>query len=238
MHPYGMSNYQQKTTIKTWAEEDRPREKLIQKGKQSLSDAELLAILLSTGSREESAVDLAKRILRETNNNLIELAKLSYKDLVIRFKGVGPAKAITLIASLELGNRKRVSGAVQREKISCSQDAFHVFASVIRDNIYEEFWMMMLNRANKIIAWKCISEGGISGTVADPRRIFKTAIDHSASAIILAHNHPSGNLRPSDADIKLTRKLRDGGQLLDLPIIDHLIIGDENYYSFADNGEL
>jgi DNA repair protein RadC len=233
-----MNTYSQNTTIKSWAEEDRPREKLVQKGRQSLSDAELLAIILATGTREESAVDLARRILADTNNNLIELAKLSYNDLVKRFKGVGPAKAISLIAALELGNRKRAATVVRREKISCSLDAYNLLSAVIRDNIYEEFWIILLNRANKIINWKCISEGGISGTVADPRRIFKTAIESNAAAIILAHNHPSGNVQPSEADIKLTRKLRDAGILLDLPVIDHIIIGDENYYSFADQGEL
>ncbi len=233
-----MNTYEQKTTIKSWAEEDRPREKLLQKGRQALTDAELLAIILGTGNKEESAVDLAKRILGETQNNLIELSKLSYKELTKKFKGVGPAKAISVIAALELGNRKRASIAVQREKISCSRDAYNLLVSIIGDNVYEEFWILMLNRANKIISWKCISEGGISGTVADPRKIFKTAIEHNAASIILSHNHPSGSLKPSDADIKLTRKLKDAGILLDLPVIDHLIIGDENYYSFADQGEL
>lgn len=223
--------------ITEWAEDDRPREKLLSKGKQSLSDAELIAILMGSGSKNESAVDLAKRILKNSQDNLIELSKLTVKDL-IKFKGVGEAKAISIIAALELGKRRRRVEALDKKKITSSQDAFEYFTSIFGDSNYEAFYILLLNRANKVIKEVQISEGGISGTVADPKKIFKIALENNSSAIILCHNHPSGNIQPSDADIKLTHKLKNAGAMLDLPVIDHIILGDENYYSFADENNL
>ena len=223
--------------IHEWAEDDRPREKLLLKGKHSLSDAELIAILMGSGSKSESAVDLAKRILNASKDNLIELSKLSVQDL-IKFKGVGEAKAISIIAALELGKRRRREGALDKKKIGSSIDVFEYFAGIIGDANYEAFYILLLNRANKVIREIQISEGGFSGTVADPKKIFKMALEQNASAIILCHNHPSGNIKPSDADIKLTHKLKNAGEMLDLPVIDHIILGEENYYSFADENTL
>lgn len=223
--------------IHEWAEDDRPREKLLLKGKHSLSDAELIAILMGSGSKSESAVDLAKRILKSSKDNLIELSKLGVKDLV-KFKGVGEAKAISIIAALELGKRRRMEEALEKKKIGSSIDVFEYFSGILSDSTYEAFYILMLNRANKIIREIQISEGGMSGTVADPKKIFKLALEQNAAAIILCHNHPSGNIKPSDADIKLTHKLKSAGEMLDLPVIDHIILGEENYYSFADEGKL
>ncbi len=234
----GMNNYPTNNSIKTWAEEDRPREKLLQKGCQALSNAELLAILLGTGIRGQSAVDLAKEILTGCGNNLLELSRKSVTELTGSFHGIGPAKALTLIAALELGNRKRSTKALERAQITSSRDAYEIMAPILIDRIYEEFWIIMLNRANRVIEAKCISEGGVAGTVADPKKIFKMALAMNASNIVLAHNHPSGCVNPSDADIQLTRKMKDSGILLDLFVVDHIIIGDENYYSFADEGRL
>ncbi|MCB0806561.1 MAG: DNA repair protein RadC [Bacteroidales bacterium] len=223
--------------ISQWAEGDQPREKLLLKGKQSLSDAELLAILMGSGSRNESAVDLAKRILRSSSDNLLELSRLSANDLM-KFKGVGEAKAITIIAALELGKRRRGAEVLERKKISSSRDVFEYFIGIVGDNAWEAFYILLLNRANKVIRDVMISEGGISGTVADPKKIFKLGLDHNATSIILCHNHPSGSVKPSDADIKLTRKLKQAGDVLDMPVLDHIIVGDENYYSFSDEGML
>jgi len=223
--------------IKSWAENDRPREKLLAKGKGVLSEAELIAILIGSGSKNESAVDLAKRILKHVDHNMIELSKLTINDLM-KFKGIGEAKAISIVAALELGKRRREAEVLERKKIACSKDVFDVFQSILTDNQYEEFWVLLLGRSNKIIKKLSISEGGISGTIADPKKIFKIAIDNNASSIILCHNHPSGNIQPSDADIRLTKKIKEAGEFLDLPIVDHVIIGDENYYSFADENIL
>ncbi len=223
--------------ISQWAEGDRPREKLLLKGRQSLSDAELIAILMGSGSRNESAVDLAKRILKASSDNLVELSKLGVKELM-KFKGVGEAKAISIIAALELGKRRRGAEALERKKITSSRDVFEYFSGIFGDARWEAFYILLLNRANKVIRDIMISEGGISGTVADPKKIFKIGLEHNATSIILCHNHPSGSVKPSDADIKLTRKLRQAGEMLDMPILDHLILGDEKYYSFADEGTL
>ena len=222
-------------SIREWAEDDRPREKLILKGRQSLSDAELIAILMGSGSRNESAVDLAKRILRDSSDNLVELSRLDVTDLM-KYKGVGEAKAISIIAALELGRRRRGAEAIERKKITSSKDVFEYFSSIMGDFTYESFYILLLNRANKIIRHIEISEGGISGTVADPKKIFKRALEHNATSIILSHNHPSGSVNPSDADIRLTKKLKSAGEMLDVPVLDHIIIGDEKYYSFADEG--
>ena len=221
--------------IKQWAEDDRPREKLINKGKSALSDAELLAILLRSGSSKETAVDLSKRILHHVSDNLIELSKLGFADLMV-FNGIGEAKALSIIAALELGRRRRESEIAIKQQIIGSKDVFEYFHSNLNDSQYEEFWVLLLNRGNKIIKKVMISEGGIAGTVADPKRIFKTAIENNASSMILCHNHPSGNLKPSEADIKLTKKLKDAGTMLDISVLDHIIIGEEKFYSFADEG--
>ena len=232
-----MERYENHFPIKNWAEEDRPREKLQLKGKNSLSDAELIAILLGSGSRSESAVDLAKRILLTSGENLIEISKMGINDLM-GFNGIGEAKAVTLIAALELGKRRNESEVLAKEKIACSRDAFEIFRSVIGDQPYEAFWIILLNKANKVIRKCSISEGGISGTVVDPKKIYKIALDQHASSIILGHNHPSGNIQPSEADQKITKKIRDAGLMLDVAVLDHLIIGDDGYYSFADEGTL
>jgi DNA repair protein RadC len=232
-----MESLKQFYPIREWAESDRPREKLLMKGKSTLSDAELLAILMGSGSKNESAVDLAMRILHESNDNLIELSKLSVKDLT-KFKGVGEAKAISIIAAMELGKRRRGAEAIEKKKITSSRDVFEYFNSIFGDQTYEAFYILLLNRANRIIKEVQISEGGFSGTVADPKKIFKIALENNASSIILSHNHPSGNIQPSDADIKLTHKLKGAGDMLDLPVIDHIILGEEKYYSFADEGQM
>lgn len=223
--------------ILSWAEEDRPREKLILKGKAALSDAELIGILIGSGTRSLSAVDLSKIILGNVKNNLNELAKLSVKDLQ-QFKGIGQAKAITIVSALELGRRRRESQFIQKPKITCSQDAYEVIKPELLDLSFEVFWVLLLNRANQVIKKSQISTGGISGTVADPKIIFKIALESSCSAIILVHNHPSGNLKPSAADIHLTKKLKEAGSLLEIPVLDHLIFSDNGYYSFADEGIL
>nr|NQU93129.1 DNA repair protein RadC [Bacteroidota bacterium] len=230
-----MREYPEKTSIKHWAESDKPREKLLLKGKSVLSDAELIAILIGSGTKDESAVDLSKRILGSVDNNLIELARLSVKELE-KFKGIGEAKAISIVAALELGNRRRGADVLERKKIQSSNDAFEIMQMHIGDAQYEQFVVLMLNRANHIIRVINISEGGISGTVADPKKIFKLALENNASGIILGHNHPSGHLKPSDADIKLTRKIKEAGLLLEISVLDHIIVGVEKYYSFADEG--
>jgi DNA repair protein RadC len=222
-------------SIKNWAESDRPREKLLLHGSKTLSDAELIAILIRSGSKDESAVDVAKKILNLANNNLIELSKLSINDLK-KFKGIGKTKAISIIAALELGKRRRESEVIERKKIITSKDVFEYFQSSLTDKQYEEFWILLLDRGNKIIKKISVSEGGISGTVVDQKKIFKLAVEHHASSIILCHNHPSGNIQPSKADSDLTAKLKQAGVLMDISIVDHLIIGDEKYFSFADEG--
>ena len=223
--------------ITSWAEEDRPREKLLLKGKAALSDAELLGILIGSGTRSLSAVDVCKIILQANHNNLNELARLSPKELT-KFKGIGEAKAISIIAALELGRRRKESQPLKRPKISCSEDAYKAIKAELWDKQVEEFWLLILNRANQVMSKVQISTGGVAGTVADPKVIFKAALEHLASGVILIHNHPSGNLKPSQADIQLTKKLKEAGSFLDLPILDHLIFTDQSYYSFADEGLL
>jgi len=223
--------------IRQWAEGDKPREKLIKNGKGVLSDAELIAILLRSGSRDKSAVELARHMLQQCNNDLTVLSKLSVDDLM-KFKGIGEAKALSILAALELGLRRRIAEVPVKQVISSSRDAFELFYPNLADSLYESFWILLLNRANRKIAIQNISEGGQAGTVADPKKIFKLALDQNAASIILCHNHPSGNLQPSDADKQLTRKLKDAGLMLDLPVLDHLIIGDDKYFSFADEGIL
>jgi len=228
-------NFKNKNSIKFWSEDDRPREKLLSKGKKILSDSELIAILIGSGNRKESAVDLSKKILQSVNNNLIELSKLSINELM-KFNGIGEAKAISIIAALELGSRRRESDVINKVKISSSKDVFELFSSNFSDTPFEEFWILMLNRANHIIKKINISEGGISGTFVDAKKIFSIALENKASSIVLCHNHPSGNIQPSEADIKLTKKIKEAGVALDIAIVDHIIIGIEKYYSFADEG--
>lgn len=223
--------------IKDWAVEDRPREKLALKGKATLSDAELIAILLGTGTAKLSAVDLGKNILQTVNNDLNELARLSVKDLM-KIKGIGEAKAITIISALELGRRRKDSQVEERPRIMGSADAYEILKADLLDIPHEAFWILLLNRANRVIKKHQVSQGGVAGTVADPKIIFKVAVEELASGIILAHNHPSGNLTASQADIDLTKKLKESGKLLDIQVLDHIIVGDKSYFSFADEGLL
>jgi DNA repair protein RadC len=223
--------------ILQWAEEDRPREKLLLKTKAALSDAELLAILIGSGSKEETAVDLCKRILRSVNNDLGELAKMSVKDLE-KFKGVGEAKAISIIAALELGRRRKDTISQQRDKILCSMDIYNAILPNLLDCHYEEFWVLLLNRQNQIIKKVQISKGSVSGTMVDARLVFKPAIEHLASSVVLIHNHPSGNIKPSQSDVNITKKMIEVGKMFDMPILDHVIFTNDKYFSFADENML
>ncbi|HEY0895578.1 MAG TPA: DNA repair protein RadC [Sphingobacteriaceae bacterium] len=232
-----MPGFPPKITIKGWAQEDRPREKLLLHGRRSLTDAELIAILIGSGRPSVSAVDLSREILSQHQNDLDRLGRLTVKDLS-EFKGIGSAKAIAIIAALELGRRRQETGIPVRYQVGNSSDVFRFLLPVFADLEHEEFWILFLNRGNKITGKERISKGGQAGTIADPKIIFNKAIEHHAASLILAHNHPSGNLRPSSADIALTGKLVSGGQLLDIGILDHLIITDKGYYSFADEGML
>ncbi len=223
-------------SIKNWAEDDKPREKLASNGRETLSNAELLGILLGNGTRSKSAVDLARDILNIANNDINTLAKLGIKELC-SISGIGPAKAITIIAAIELGGRRK-KAEVSTEFIRSSADAYNFFGPMLQDKTYEEFWILLLRRNNKIIKPYRISDGGISQTVADPKRIFKAALDSNASSVVLCHNHPSGNLNPSKADEALTKKLIAAGRHLDIDVIDHIIVTDGGYYSFADEGQM
>ncbi|MBN1182905.1 MAG: DNA repair protein RadC [Bacteroidales bacterium] len=224
-----------KLSIKEWAVEDRPREKLLQKGTGSLSDAELLAILIGSGNRDESAVDVSKRILESASNNLNELGKLSINDLK-RQKGIGEAKAITIIAALELGRRRKIADILEKKKITASKDVFELFQPLLGDMPHEEFWVLFLNRANNIIEKMRISMGGVAGTVIDVKIILKFALEKLASSIILCHNHPSGNIQPSKSDIDISKKLKEAASLMDINVLDHIIIADTKYLSMADEG--
>jgi DNA repair protein RadC len=232
-----MSEISNHKAIKFWAEDDQPREKMLLKGKSALSEAELIAILIGTGTKNESAVDLAKKLMSMAGNNLIELSKMSVKDLQ-KVKGIGVAKAVTIAAALEIGRRRREQEPLEKKQITSSDDAYKCFAPMLAELDHEQFWVMALNRSNKIIGKTCISTGGISGTVADSRLILRYALDNLASAIILCHNHPSGNLRPSSADIKLTENMKKAAELMDIQLYDHIIITEAGYYSFADSGTL
>lgn len=232
-----MNNDLDTLNIKSWAVEDRPREKLMDKGRQILSEAELIAILIGSGSRNETAVELSKRILATVENNLNELGKLSVKELT-KFKGIGEAKAISIVAALELGRRRKETDKVKRDKIITSRDVFDIMKVSMVDLPHEEFWVLLLNRANDVIKKELISRGGVSGTVVDTKIIFKTAVEHYASSLIICHNHPSGNLKPSDADIRITKNIKEAGKIMEIPLVDHLIVTDTAYYSFADEGAL
>ncbi len=223
-------------SIKSWDVEDRPREKMLLKGKSALSNAELIAILMGSGSAQESAVDLAKRVLRGASS-LNELGKKSI-DFFTSFKGIGEAKAVTISAALELGRRRQAEAPLKRIKISSSQDAYNVMGPLLEDLPHEEFWMLLLNRNNVIIVKEKITSGGVAATVVDPKLIFKSALANLASGIILFHNHPSGQTKPSLEDVNITKKLTEAGKLLEIKVLDHIIIGHKGYYSFRDENQI
>lgn len=227
-----------KLNIKDWAEEDRPREKMLLKGVSALSDAELLGILIASGNKNETAVELAQRILHSVSNNLNTLGKLQIKDLIKNFNGIGEAKAITIVAALELGKRRKLSDIVTQPQITSSEDVFQLLHPVMADLKHEEVWILLLNKANRVIKKMQVSKGGIAGTVVDIRLIMKEAIDSLASAMILCHNHPSGNTNPSRDDDNITQKLKDAGNIMDIRLLDHVIISDYSYYSYLDKGRI
>lgn len=232
-----MDHKKQSFSIKQWSEDDRPREKLLAKGKAALSDAELVAILIGSGNRSESAVDLSKRVLASVENNLNALAKLSVNNLM-EFKGIGEAKAISIITALELGRRRRLEEALVQPKMNSSKVVFEIMQPILGDLQHEEFWVLYLNNSNAIIDKMQLSKGGITGTLVDTRLLFKKAMELTTTAIILAHNHPSGTLKPSKADKDLTSKIKQAGVTLDIKVLDHLIITEKAYFSFADSGEI
>ncbi|MDH6305044.1 DNA repair protein RadC [Parabacteroides sp. PF5-5] len=227
-----------KLSIKEWAVEDRPREKMLLKGGSSLSDAELLAILIGSGNSKESAVQLSQRILHSVDNNLNSLGKLSIKELTNRFNGIGEAKAVSILAAMELGRRRNGSERAKLEKITCSMDAFRLFQPLLCDLSYEEVWVALISQSGKVIDKIKISQGGVNETAADLRLILKAAINALASGIILCHNHPSGNLLPSAADNTLTKRLQESAGLIGIRLLDHIIIADNTYYSYADEGNI
>lgn len=222
-------------SIKNWSLDDRPREKLLQKGRTSLSNAELIAILIGSGSRNESAVSLSQRILSSVDNNLNELGKLEISQLM-KFKGIGEAKAVTIAAALEIGRRRRSEDALERDKISGSSSVFEILQPILGELPHEEFWIMYLNNSNKVIQKNQLSKGGITATLVDVRLVLKKALELGATSLILAHNHPSGTLKPSQADKALTKKLSLASQSLDIKVLDHLIVTENAYFSFADEG--
>ncbi|WP_445747983.1 RadC family protein [Polaribacter sp.] len=227
----------EKLSIKSWALDDRPREKLVAKGKTVLSDAELMAILIGSGNRQESAVALSQRMLQSVSGNINELAKLSIEKLMT-FKGIGEAKAVNIIAALELGKRRQLENLLEKPKIGGSNDVFKLMQPIIGDLSHEEFWVLFLNNSNKVLAKQQVSKGGMTATVVDIRLLFKQALELFSVAIIVCHNHPSGKLKPSDADIQLTQKIKNAGNTLDIKLLDHLIITEKAYFSFADEGIL
>lgn len=226
-----------KTPIRLWAIDDRPREKLLLKGTSSLSDAELIAILIGSGNNKQSAVDLSRDILKKYGNNLNALGKLTPSDFM-QFNGIGEAKAVSIIAALELGRRRKMADVLTRVKITSSKDAFDLFQSLIADLPHEEFWVLLLDRANQVIEYFQLSSGGTAGTVMDVKIILKRAIDKLSHGIIIAHNHPSGNREPSESDKQITKKLKDAAKLLDIQLLDHIVVANKQYFSFADEGLL
>ncbi|MCF6308210.1 MAG: DNA repair protein RadC [Flavobacteriaceae bacterium] len=224
-------------SIKNWSEDDRPREKLLQKGKNILSNAELIAILIGSGNRDESAVALSKRILNSVEDNLNGLGKLSVSEL-IKFKGIGEAKAVSIVAALELGRRRRGEEALERKKITSSSSVFELMQPIIGELPHEEFWIVYLNNSNKVLQKIQLSKGGITGTLVDVRLVLKTALQLGAVGLILTHNHPSGTLKPSQADKNITQKLKTAGESLDIKVLDHVIITEKAYFSFADENLL
>ena len=233
-----MPTDERRLTIREWAEDDRPREKMLHKGSQSLSDAELLAILIASGNKDESAVELSRRIMHECGDNINELARLSIHDLCKRFKGIGEAKAITIMAALELGKRRKISETLERKKITSSKDLFDLFEPLLVDLPHEEFWIGLLNGANKVIETRCLTQGGTKQTVVDIPMLLKMALEKSAQAMVVAHNHPSGQNRPSHEDEQITRKVKIGCEAIGIAFIDHIIIARGQYFSFADEGKM
>lgn len=234
---YKMAEKSTSFSIKNWSQDDQPREKLRDKGKDALSDAELVAILIGSGSRNESAVELCKRILASVDNNLNELGKLSLTELMA-FKGIGEAKAISIAAAMELGRRRRGEEALKKQKIMSSNSVFELMQPIIGELPHEEFWIIYLNNSNKVIQKNQLSKGGITGTLVDVRLVLKTALQLGATGIILVHNYPSGTLKPSEADKQITQKLKKAGESLDIKVLDHLIITEKAYFSFADDNIL
>ena len=222
------------SSIKSWAEEDRPREKLLMYGKAALSDAELLAILIGSGTVETNAIELAAQILQNVNGNLSELGRRSVKELM-KFKGIGEAKAITIAAAVELGRRRQMSDVMKRDQITCARDVYDALLPTLIDLPHEEFWIVLLNRASHIIGQQRISSGGVSGVAVDAKMVFRPAIEALASSLVVAHNHPSGNLTPSQSDIDLTRKLKKAGESLDIAVVDHIIVAHSGFFSFAES---
>lgn len=232
-----MNTYTPHRSIKTWAVEDRPREKLAIKGPRALSNAELIAILISSGNSKQSAVELAQDILNLAKNNLTELSRFSIKDLM-KFNGIGEAKAITIASALEIGRRRAITKAAEKVTVRSSHDSFDAIKGYFMDLNHEEFWLFLLNRGNQITHHHLISKGGVAGTVVDIKLIFKYAIDHLASGIIVAHNHPSGQTKPSGQDNQITQKIKEAGKVLDVLLVDHLILSGNGYYSYSDSGAL
>lgn len=226
-----------KIPIKNWLSEDRPREKLMEKGKESLSDSELLAILLGSGNRDESAIGLAQRMLHAVNGKIHLLAKFPIEKLT-QFKGVGEAKAITIITALEFGKRRHMEMHSESEKISSSKDVFQIMNPLLGELEHEEFWVLFLNNSNKVLSKYQLSKGGLTATLADTRLLLKRALEQLAVAVIICHNHPSGKLEPSRADIELTRKIKNACETVDIKLLDHLIITEKTYFSFADENQL
>lgn len=225
----------QTSTIKSWAESDRPREKMLLKGKHNLTDSELIAILIGSGTRDKSALDLAKEMLFSVSNNLSTFAKLNFSELN-HFKGIGEAKAITLMAALELGRRRKENENHLTEKITKAKQAYQLIEPIFQDLIHEEFHVIFLNRSNRLISIEFISSGGFSGTVVDGKQLFKLALEKRAQTMILCHNHPSGELKPSEEDLKITKRLKEFAKIIDLSILDHIIFADNGYFSFAEEG--
>lgn len=226
-----------KLTIKYWALDDRPREKLLIKGKSSLSDSELIAILIGSGNRDETAVELSKRILESVDYNLNKLSALSAEQLM-RFKGIGQAKAISILTSLELGKRRQYEPSRKIRKINSSNDVFQLMSPMFYDKEFEEFWVIYMNNFNKVLSKEMCTRGGLTSTIVDKRLVFKRALELSAVSIIVCHNHPSGNIKPSISDKELTKKIKEAGDSLDIRLLDHLIITEKSYFSFADHGEI
>jgi DNA repair protein RadC len=232
-----MEIYKNRIPMRNWAEDDLPGQKMLLKGTFSLSDAELLAIIIGTGIKDNSSLEIAKQMLSSYDNNLNNFWRSGFSDLQ-KFTGIGRKRAIKLLAIFALARRRNESETLSQQKVTSSRDAFEIFHSLLGDLPYEEFWMLILSKANKVIKKVRISEGGVSGTTVDPKKIYKIALDHHSSSLILGHNHPSGNIQPSEADHKITKKIKECGILLDTAVLDYIIIGNEQFYSFADEGAL
>jgi DNA repair protein RadC len=229
---------EKRLTIREWSEDDRPREKMASKGATSLSDAELVAILIGSGNTDESAVELSRRILRECHDNLNELARMTISEMCKRFRGIGPAKAISIMAALELSKRRKMSDVIERKKINSSQDLFELFEPVMIDLEHEEFWILLLNGANKVIELKRLTQGGFQQTVVDLPMLLKLSLEKSAAAIAVSHNHPSGQNHPSGEDENITKRIKQGCEATGIRFLDHIIIARGKYYSFCDEGKM